>query len=127
MPHIIRFEIQASEPQVLIDFYTALFGWRFTEMRPMQWWKLDMGPGDQGGIPGGLVRRSVARDGSQSINAFICMIEVESLDAMLTKAVALGAVIALPRLVVPTKCWMAYIKDPDGNLMSLMQVDANAR
>ena len=127
MPRIIRFEIHATEPQVLIDFYTKLFGWRFTEMGPMQWWRLDMGPSDQAGIAGGLVRRPVARDGSQSINAFICTVEVESLDETLSKAVALGAVVALPKIPVPTKGWLAYIKDPDGNLLSLMQLDAKAR
>jgi predicted enzyme related to lactoylglutathione lyase len=27
MPRTVHFEIQASQPQALIDFYSTLFGW----------------------------------------------------------------------------------------------------
>lgn len=28
---VVHFEIHASEPQTLIDFYSALLGWRFED------------------------------------------------------------------------------------------------
>ena len=30
---VVHFEIHASEPQRLIDFYAELFGWKFTPVR----------------------------------------------------------------------------------------------
>ena len=32
---VVHFEIHASEPQLLIDFYTELFGWTFTQFGDM--------------------------------------------------------------------------------------------
>ena len=35
---VVHFEIHASEPQLLIDFYTQLFGWTFTQFGDMSYW-----------------------------------------------------------------------------------------
>ena len=37
------------------------------------------------------------------------------------QAVALGAVIALPRMDIPGMGGLASIKDPDGNILGLLQ------
>jgi uncharacterized protein len=31
MSRVVHFEIQASQPQTLIGFYSGLFGWSFTK------------------------------------------------------------------------------------------------
>jgi hypothetical protein len=36
--HVIHFEIHASEPEVLIDFYTALLGWHFVKQDALDYW-----------------------------------------------------------------------------------------
>jgi uncharacterized protein len=60
---VVHVEIHASEPQRLIDFYAALFGWNFTQFGDMPYWAIDTGdvaigmdtPGR--GINGGLMQR----------------------------------------------------------------------
>jgi hypothetical protein len=61
---VVHFEIHATEPQTLIDFYSELLGWRFTKFGDTAYWAIDTGegsirqPGQSGnGINGGLAER----------------------------------------------------------------------
>ncbi|HEV7195819.1 MAG TPA: VOC family protein, partial [Pedococcus sp.] len=60
---VVHFEIHASEPQRLVDFYAELFGWTFTQFGEMPYWAIDTGEGAMGpdrpgrGINGGLTQR----------------------------------------------------------------------
>ncbi|HEV7145724.1 MAG TPA: VOC family protein, partial [Pedococcus sp.] len=60
---VVHFEIHASEPQLLIDFYSGLLGWTFTQFGDMPYWAIDTGDGAIGmntpgnGINGGLTQR----------------------------------------------------------------------
>lgn len=127
MSRVIHFEIHASEPEALIDFYSALFGWTFSKQEAMDYWLVDTGPADQPGINGGLVRRPVAGPAdSQAVNAFVCTMQVDSLDETLAANARLGGVVALPKMPVPGVGWLAYVKDPDGNILGLLQPDEAA-
>ncbi len=42
---VVHFEIHASEPQRLIDFYGELLGWSFTQFGDMSYWAIDTGEG----------------------------------------------------------------------------------
>ena len=42
---VVHFEIHGSEPQRLIDFYSELFGWSFTQFGDMPYWSIDTGEG----------------------------------------------------------------------------------
>jgi predicted enzyme related to lactoylglutathione lyase len=124
MSRVIHFEIHASKPQALIDFYTSLLGWSFQQRGGPDYWQIDTGPADRPGINGGLIpRRGPASLDGQAVNAFICTVEVPSLDATLAKALALGATLALPKMAIPGVGWLAYVKDPDANLLGLTQPD----
>ena len=128
MPRIIRFEIHASRPQVLIDFYSAVLGWSFSHVAAIGFWRIQTDPSDRSGIEGGLVPRPGAAPGAtQAVNAFICTVEVASLDETFAKAVASGAVVALPKFPVPGMGLLAYIKDPDGNMLGLLQPEELSR
>ncbi len=124
MSRIMHFEIHATDPAQLITYYTALFGWSFRKWDgPAEYWLIETGPADQAGINGGLVRRPVAVDGSQALNAFVCTIGVESAATSLANAVELGGVVALPLMPVPGVGWLCYARDPDGNVFGMMQSD----
>jgi predicted enzyme related to lactoylglutathione lyase len=124
MARVTHFEIHASRPQALIDFYGALFDWKFHG--GPDYWQIDTGAGDPPGLNGGLIpRRGPAALDGQAVNAFICTIDVEALDGSLAKALSLGASLALPKMTVPGVGWLAYVKDPDANLLGLMQRDAS--
>ena len=127
MSRVVHFEIHASEPEALIDFYSDLFGWTFVRQEAMDYWLIRTGPDDQPGIDGGLVRRPVAGPAeSQAVNAFICTVQVDSVDDALATNAELGGVVALPKMPVPGVGWLAYIKDPDGNILGLLQSDEAA-
>ena len=128
MPRVVHFEIHATEPEDLITFYSGLFGWTFTKAEGMDYWLIRTGPPEEPGIDGGLVRRPVPGPAdSPALGAFPCTVSVESLDAALARGDELGATVALPRMPVTGIGWLAYIKDPDGNVLGLLETDPAAR
>ena len=127
MSRVLHFEVHASQPQVLIDFYSALLGWSFQKYGPNDYWLIVTGPDDQPGINGGLMLRHGAPPAEgQAVNAYVCTAGVEAVDASVEKAVALGGTIALPKMPIPGVGWLAYVKDPDGNILGLLQPDEKA-
>ena len=56
MSRTVHFEIQASKPQALIDFYSTLFGWKFKQWGENEYWLIDTGT-RKPGIDGGLLPR----------------------------------------------------------------------
>lgn len=125
---VVHFEIHAQDPQRAIDFYAALLDWTFHAWEgPSEYWLVDTGSAEQPGINGGLVRRrGDAPVEGQAVNAFVCTVDVEDLDAILAHAEQLGAPLAVPKMAVPGIGWLAYVKDPEGNILGLMQEDAGA-
>ena len=127
MPRVVHFEIHATEPEQLIAFYSGLFGWTFTKAEGMDYWLIGTGAPDEPGIDGGLVKRPVPGPAdSLALNAFPCTVQVDSVDGSLTKAGELGAEVALPKMAVGGVGWLAYIKDPDGNLLGMLESDPAA-
>ncbi len=62
----------------------------------------------------------------RGVNAFVCTAEVDALDEALEKGTAMGAALALPKMAVPGVGWVAYLKDPDGNVLGLLEPDESA-
>ena len=60
------------------------------------------------------------------MNAFVITVDVPDCAGYVDKALAAGATIAVPRQAMPGMGWLAYIKDPDGNVLGLMQTDPAA-
>jgi predicted enzyme related to lactoylglutathione lyase len=48
-------------------------------------------------------------------------------DRTLGELGAAGGSLALPKMAVPGIGWLAYIKDPDGNILGIMQMDSGAK
>lgn len=123
----VHFEIQASQPQVLIDFYSALFGWSFNKWEGGEYWLIDTGDASQRGINGGLLpRQGPVPAAMQSVNAFVCTVDVENLDDTLKQVASLKADVVVPKMPIPGIGWLAYAKDLDGNLFGMMQADDKA-
>jgi predicted enzyme related to lactoylglutathione lyase len=128
MPRVVHFEIQGTDPESLNRFYSELFGWKFARWGEAPYWLVETGPQGQPGINGGLLqRRGPPPLEGQSVNAFVCTVAVSSVDDYFARALALGASVALPKMSIPAVGWLAYVKDPDGNILGLMQPDPAAR
>ena len=128
MSRVTHFEIHATDPDVLAAFYAGVFGWRFNRWDgPMEFWSIVTGSQDEPGIDGGLVRRRGPRAAEgQPVNAFVCTVTVASAADSLSRATELGGTVAVPRMAIPGVGWLGYFKDPDGNIVGVMQPDPSA-
>ena len=123
----IHFEIHAESTERAIAFYTQLFGWKFAQWAGQPYWLVSTGEEGTPGINGGLLpRQGPGPAAMAAVSAYVCTIDVSDLDGMVTKAVAAGGTIALPKMPIPTMGWLAYCKDTEGNLFGMMQMDAKA-
>jgi len=121
----IYFEIQADRPQRAIDFYSQVFGWKFSEVKglPISYWTIETG-----GSRGGLLERPAKTPPPESgTNAFVCSLEVEDFDRTAKAIERLGGIVALPKFAVPNTCWQGYFVDPEGNTFGIFEVDQNAK
>jgi predicted enzyme related to lactoylglutathione lyase len=116
------------DPERAMKFYKELLGWRFTKWDgPLDYWLIHTGPEAAPGIDGGLMRR---RGGppveGAALNAFGCTVETPNVDDLVSRVPALGGHIVVPKVAVPGVGWLAYAKDPEGNVFGFMQVDPTA-
>ena len=120
----IYFEIQADDTKRAIDFYSQVFGWKFSSVPglPIPYWIIETG-----GSRGGLRQRPAKTPPPQSgTNAFVCSLEVENFDVTAQIIQKLGGIVALPKFAVPNTCWQGYFIDPEGNTFGIFQVDPKA-
>jgi predicted enzyme related to lactoylglutathione lyase len=128
MNRLVHFEIHASQPQLLVSFYHDLFGWGIQQWGAMEYWLVTTGPADQPGINGAILpRRGAAPVDGAPVNAMVCTVDVTSVDESVSSALALGGTLAVAKMAIPTVGWLAYLKDPDGNIFGVMQTDAGAQ
>ncbi|MGQ0627913.1 MAG: VOC family protein [Phycisphaerales bacterium] len=112
---VVHFEIPANEPEALTRFYGTLFGWSF-QKAPFpgpEYWLCDTGTGV--GINGAIMKRQHPQ------HPWMNYVSVEDIDAAITKALELGASLALPKTPVPGVGAFAAVVDPQGNICGLWQ------
>jgi uncharacterized protein len=125
---VVHFEIHASEPQRLIDFYSRLLGWRFTQFGEMTYWAIDTGDGAIGmkepgrGINGGLTQRQgPAPEHGAPVNGCDFVVGVDgSVDELFRKGLSLGGTEALPLTDMEGIGRVGYLLDPDNNVFGLI-------
>jgi uncharacterized protein len=127
MSRVMHFEVHATDPARLEKFYTEVLGWSFTKWDgPADYWLIETGPEGTPGINGGMLRRmGAAPPEGAPVCAFVCTVGVGSLDEVLARAAAAGGAVAMARMPVPGIGWLAYLKDPDGNIFGVLQPDAS--
>lgn len=125
MARPVHFEIHATDPDQVRAFYETVFGWKFERWGEIPYWLITTGEGP--GIDGGLVPRRGDRPADDAaVGSFVNTIDVTDLDSTVATVTAHGGTIALEKHAVPTVGWLAYCKDPDGNLFGMMQSDPSA-
>ena len=92
---VVHFEIHASEPQRLIDFYSQLLGWRFSQFGEMPYWSIDTGEG-------------------------AIVIGVDDVDGLMRRGIELGGTEALAAADMPGVGRLGYLLDPDNNVLGLI-------
>jgi predicted enzyme related to lactoylglutathione lyase len=125
MNTISYFEIQSSDPQREVKFYSSVFGWKFIRENglPIEYYRIETN-----GMHGGLLQRPapVPTVGSGT-NAYVNSVEVESFDNTAALILTNGGTVALPKFAVPGKCWQGYFLDADHNTFGIFEVDPEAK
>ncbi|UCE96909.1 MAG: VOC family protein [Candidatus Bathyarchaeota archaeon] len=121
MTRVVHFEIEAEKPERAIKFYEKVFGWKVEKWKgPIEYWLITTGTENESGINGGLSRRT------ESEPSTVNTIDVPSVDDFVMKIKSEGGEIVRPKTAVPGVGWMAYFKDPEGNLWGIMEEDESA-
>ena len=124
MNKINYFEIQATDPGKLVEFYKNVFDWKFTrdENLPIEYYRIETE-----GMFGGLLKRPAQTPPTEcGTNAFTCSMQVENFDAIAERILKNGGQVAMPKFAVPGKCWQGYFIDTDNNVFGLFEVDERA-
>lgn len=114
------FEIQSSEPDREMAFYTKLFGWKFEPQpfAPVEYYHITTP-----GIFGGLLRRQAPAPTPEfGTNAFTCSIQVTNFDLTAAQIIRLGGKMAMPKFLIPGRCWQGYFVDTDNNTFGIFEV-----
>ena len=100
MSCVVHFEIQASQPQPLMDFYSGLFGWSFAKWEgPAEYWLIETGPSDTPGINSGLCRGPAWPQWRRCYCQYlVCTMEIMSREKSLSQSIALGGTVVLPKM-----------------------------
>lgn len=125
MPRPIHFEIHTDDMDRAQRFYETMFGWTFSGVQGSDYRLIKTGAGP--GIDGGMMhRRGPPPQGGEPLSSWVCTLDVEDVDACVAKAESSGGSLALPKMAIPGVGWLAYIKDSEGNILGMMQLDAAA-
>jgi predicted enzyme related to lactoylglutathione lyase len=120
---IVFFEIPADNVAKMKDFYKAVFDWKAIDVpgQDMEYTIFHTVPTDEKGmlkepgVNGGLYKR---KDAAQ---VPVNYIQVESIEDYLDKAVKNGGKVLMPKMNVPGMGFVAWIADPEGNPVGLIQ------
>lgn len=117
---VVHFEIPCDHPEQTMNFFKQVFSWSFERFGNEDYWSVFTGDPKDPGINGGLMKK---RDPNQPIANSIL---VKDLDTTTNKIVQAGGQIVVPKMAIPSVGWLAYFKDPDGNIHGLYQEDPSA-
>jgi predicted enzyme related to lactoylglutathione lyase len=126
---VVHFEIHASEPQRLVEFYSELLGWRFNQYGDTPYWTIETGEGAIGnvagtaghGINGGLLQRSGPKPGvGATVVGCNIVVGVDDVDTLMKRGVELGGIEALPAEDMQGVGRVGYLLDPDNNVFGLI-------
>ncbi|HUR78513.1 MAG TPA: VOC family protein [Acidimicrobiales bacterium] len=107
---VVHWAISARDPDVQRAFYAALFNWNIGDGPIMT---IDPGIGGPEPGPGGHLQ-----EGEPGVALYV---QVRDINASLTKAVELGGEKKSDPFDVPGGPTIAFIADPEGNPLTLVQ------
>ncbi len=122
MGRLYHFEIPAKDIPAAAQFYSKVLDWKVDKWDgPEDYYLISTGPETEVGINGGFYSPG------EGLSGVINTADVADLDAAMRKVTAEGGTIVRPRMPVMGYGWLAYAKDPEGNLFGMMQLDSAAK
>jgi predicted enzyme related to lactoylglutathione lyase len=127
---VSHFEIYASDPKKLADFYTKMLDWKITEFPQMDYIMVSSGETDEQGMlkqPGAINGGIARRPEGFSINGAVNYSMVDSIEGSIERARSLGAKMTKGKTAVPGMGWFAMFIDPEGNNFAVFKADSEAK
>ena len=131
MGRVVHFEIHVSDMERSKTFYGDVFGWKFedySEYAGMPYFGVITGIDTELGINGALMQRKGAPpEPNQTLNGYVCTMQVDDYDETEKKILQYGGSVALPKYALPGMAWQGYYLDQEGNIFGIHQADKNAK
>ena len=122
MSRVVHFELPVKNLESARNFYGNVLGWQFTKWDgPQEYWLITTGANSVPGIDGAFYTPGPEMSGT------VNTVDVDNLDESLARVAANGGMVAHPKMPVPGVGYLAYVKDPEGNMFGMMQRDPDAR
>ncbi len=121
--NISHFAVQADEVERARTFYEDAFGWTFAQWGPPDFYQIRTGTDDDPGVRGALERRHNPA-GDAPLQAYVCTISVDDVDAAAKGIKAAGGKIVYPKYHIPNVGWLVQFVDTEGNVATAMQYEA---
>ena len=115
MSRVIHFEIPASNPETVINFFQTVFGWKIQKWGDQPYWICSTGENDQMGINGAIMQKANERHHVQNT------ISVNEIEAARKAVVTNGGKLTSEVMDIPTIGKFCYFSDPDGNIHGMLQ------
>jgi uncharacterized protein len=128
MNRVTHFDLYADDPERAKKFYSEAFGWKFKKWEgesSMNYWLITTGPDMEPGINGGMSLRE--KEWMKGASIWAVTIGVKNIDESIAKVEKAGGVITMKKMALPDVGWFANFKDPEGNVLSMMQADIAAK
>lgn len=121
MNRVVNFDFPTDNPEQAKAFFTDIFGWKFTEWFNEGYWLIETGEKIKHGINGSMMKRRHA------LQVPSIMVQVENIDVTLKKIVDEGGRIVHEKRTIPKVGYIAYFKDPEENMLCIMQFNPEAK
>jgi uncharacterized protein len=120
---IVHFEIPADDLEKMKEFYSKVFGWKLMDVPELSYVMIHTVETDEkgmlkgAGVNGGMYKRT------ERTQVPINYVWVESVDDYVAKIESSGGSVLAPKTHIPTIGFTAWIADPEGNPLGLIQPD----
>jgi len=122
MSRVVHFEIPADNPDRVAGFYKKVLGWEIQKWEgPIDYWLISTGKETEPGIHGGIARKK-----DRPASGILVTAQVDSVDECLKKIVAAWGSIVVPKRAIPGVGYQAHFRDPEGNVIGIMENDPKA-
>jgi uncharacterized protein len=116
--NVVHFDVHADDVERAKGFYGRVFGWRFSQWGPPDFFMIATGNDADPGIHGAVHERP--RNEARSVG-FQCTIAVDDVDAIAKLVVSEGGKITVPKMTIPTVGELIQFTDTEGNVVSAMR------
>ena len=116
--NIVHFDVHADDVECAKKFYGRVFGWRFSQWGPPNFFMIATGDEADPGIHGAVHERP--KNENRCVG-FQCTIAVDDVDATARLVEAEGGKITVPKMTIPTVGELIQFSDTEGNVVCAMR------